>query len=352
MAATRATAIRGLAWLVCIAAAGAALAQPAPPPPDAREPPAEGPRTPPPARSFVCPIDGTPTQAKGTDGKDTTRRYSDLEMPTRAYTNLVVVCPKCGYAMWADDFERAPGGAVTQYTHQVLSRSARSASTDPVSAYQHLMNVLHVRRAPLAEQIGAALYYTYVLKRSRPYGGIDPKLERRIVAGRKRALTLIRKGLTGQPPRQPRIRYEWLYLSGELARLAGDVAGAKAALREVCEARREAGYTVGRLACEMADRADRGETWEDYRDGVFDVRQIEAAEKDADRRRKQAEAAKVEADKAAADKAAADKAAAEAAAKAAAERAAAERARGPVAAPAPATGTDDPYAPPPPPLAR
>ncbi|MCB9739087.1 MAG: hypothetical protein H6747_07450 [Deltaproteobacteria bacterium] len=337
-------------WAVVVAGVvlmlpGLVLAQPAP-----------GAAAAQPVRNFVCPIDGTQTQAKGADGRDTTRRYSDLEMPTRAYTNLVVVCPKCGYAMWADDFQRPPSGAVVDYSQRVLSRSARSAHTDPVAAYQHLMNVLHVRRAPLSEQIGAALYYTYVLKRGRPYGGMDPKLERRIVAGRKRVLTLLGKALERDPPRQVRARLEWTYLAGELARLTGDVKSAKAALRGVCEARRDAGYTIGRLACEMADRADRGETWEDYRDGVTDVRGIDAAEKDAERRRaaaaaeREADAKRQTEEKAAAEKAAAANAAAE---KAAAERARAAQRNGEAApAPAPATPSDDPYAPPPPPIAR
>ena len=163
------------------------------------------------------------------------------------------------------------------------------------------MNVLHVRRADLAEQIGASLYYTYVLKRHRPYGGLDPALERKILAARKRSMGLLTRALKTDPPRQVHARLEWAYLLGELQRLIGDTKGAAISLRTVCESQREAGYTIGRLACEMADRAAKNESWEDYRDGVFDARNIEAAEKDADRRRAEAERAHAEAERAKAE---------------------------------------------------
>lgn len=366
------------AVLVWTVAAGAAVAHAqssdatdeAPPPPgDALpEPPttvkgatsAAAPDPPPhsapaPQRTYHCPIDGEAAVPKGTDGKETPRRYSDLEMPTQAYTNLVVVCPKCGYAAWRDDFERAPSDAVTHYAQTVLARSARRADTDPVAAYQHLMNVLHVRRADLHDQVGAALFYSYVLKRKRPYGGLDVKLERKIVSARQRVLKLLQSAMKSAPPRQLRARLEWTYLAGELRRLIGDAKGAASELKLVCEAKREAGYTVGRLGCEMADRASRGDTWEDYRDGVFDVRGIDAAERDNERRRAES------------TKRASDVTAAKAAKVAAAEAAAAEEKkrreskpepsehsddRSKAALETPATPSDDPYAPPPPPVAR
>lgn len=315
-------------------------------PPPTKAPPAAAPVTPPRARIFHCPIDGAETTAKGADGRDTTRRYSDLEMPTRAYTNLVVVCPTCGYANWAEDFERAPDPAVVDYAQRVLRRSAQSASKDPIAAYQHLMNVLHVRRADISEQIGASLYYTYVLKRQRPYGGLDPALERRILAARKRSMGMLMRALKTDPPTQAHARLEWMYLFGELQRLTGDTKGAASSLRSVCDAQREAGYTIGRLACEMADRADKNESWEDYRDGVFDARGIEAAEKDAERRRAEADKARAEAERAKAEE----------------ERAKAEAAkrlppaptptRPPAQLPSQPSPTDDPYAPALPPIAR
>ncbi len=322
-----------------------------PPPTDTPPPPRKGPATPTPvappkARIFHCPIDGAETTAKGADGRDTTRRYSDLEMPTRAYTNLVVVCPTCGYANWAEDFERRPDPAVVDYAQRVLRRSAQSAAKDPIAAYQHLMNVLHVRRADLAEQIGASLYYTYVLKRQRPYGGLDPALERKILAARKRSMGLLARALKTDPPRQAHARLEWMYLLGELERLTGDTKAAAQSLRVVCDAQREAGYTIGRLSCEMVDRAAKNESWEDYRDGVFDARGIEAAEKDAERRRAEADRARAEAERAKVEE----------------ERAKAEAAKRNAPTPPPVrphvplpsqpSQADDPYAPDLPPIAR
>ncbi len=323
-----------------------------PPPPEAA--PAPGRRDPapepPPRRTYRCPVDGAEAAAKGADGRDTTRRDSDLEMPTRAYSNLVVVCPSCGYAAWAGEFERMPPPEVADYARSTLKRSARSAGTDAAAAYQHLMNVLHVRRADFTEQIAAALYFTYVLKRQRPYGGLDPALERKIVAARKRTVGLLNRALRDAPPKLLHARLEWTYLVGELTRLGGDTQSAATALRGVCEQQREAGFTMGRLACEMAQRAERGESWEDFRDGVFDVRGIEAAERDATRRRAEVEKERAEAERA---KAEADKA-----------RAEADRQRSPAAKSGSSKGTahaqlpnqpsstDDPYAPPLPPVAR
>lgn len=280
---------------------------------------------------------------RGEDGRDTTRRYSDLEMPTRAYANLVVVCPVCGYAAWRGEFERGVGPEVASYARQSLARSARRAATEAPAAYQHLMNILHARRAPIDEQIAAGLHYSYTLKRLRPYGGIDPALERKIVAARVRAASLIERGLQHDPPKSAHVALEWRFLAGELMRLARNPQGAAPLLKAVCEQRRQAGFTVGQLACEMAERATRGETWEDYRDGVFDMRGIEAAEKDAVRRREAAAQAAAEAEKVEQ------------------ERRQQESAgppprdgppRGGAPLPGPVSPVDDPYAPAPPPIAR
>mgnify|MGYP002640645889 CR=1 FL=1 len=233
------------------------------------------------SKSFICPLCGGHAHAIGHDGKPSPRRYSDLEVPTRAYTNLVVACPKCGYAAWSQDFESRVSGAAQQYTRRYLAKTAKRAAQSPLLAYQHHMNLLHVRRASLNEQIGAALFYTYVLKRGRPYGGMDPKLERKVQKARTRALALLTLALKRDPPSDRRAALEWDYLKGELTRLTGDPKAALPYLQKVCWARKQAGYTVGRLACQMTERAKRGESWEDYRDGGTDVRQIPMAEQRA-----------------------------------------------------------------------
>ena len=231
-------------------------------------------------RSYICPIDGGRTSAVGHDGRPSPKRYTDFEMPTRAYTNLVVACPKCGYANWTHDFERPVTGGITTYVMTHFKKSPRRAAAEPAIAYQHHMNLLHNARADIREQIGTALFFTYVLKRKRPWGGMNPALERRIVAARKRALKLMKKAMREDPPRTPRGRMEWRYLLGEISRLTGDPKAATPILKDVCE-QREAGITVRNLACEMVERARRGDTSEDYRDGKFDMRGIEAAEKRA-----------------------------------------------------------------------
>jgi len=245
-------------------------------------------------RSHTCPIDGGITRPVGHEGKRSLRRYSDLEEPTRAYQNAVLACPKCGYANWRNDFERPPTGQVVHYVRSRFKKSAKRAATDPIFAYRHHLNLLHLRGAGLREQIGAALFYSYVIKKSRPYGGMAPKVERRLVKARLRVLKLLRYAMKKEPPRRERGRLEWTYLIGELLRLTGRPGEASSILRGVCEAKRSAGHTVGRLSCQMADRAERKETWEDYRDGVYDVRGIDAAEKRAKEAaaRAKAEAAK------------------------------------------------------------
>ncbi len=230
-------------------------------------------------RRYICPIDGGQTSPVGHDGKPSLRRYSDLEQPTRAYTNQVLACPKCGYAAWKGAFEKPPSGAVVHHVRSHFKRSAKRAATDPVIAYQHHLNLLHLRKVSIREQIGAALFFSYVLKRKRPYGGMDPKLERKLIAARTRTLKLLQSAMKGEPPRRLRTRLEWRYLIGEMLRLTGKPRAAQKPLQAVCEAKRKAGHTTGRLACEMAHRAAAGETWEDYRDGVFDVRSIDIVER-------------------------------------------------------------------------
>ncbi len=351
---------RALRTVGCVLAA-VLLASPAAvtaaPPKTPAAQPAAGAAAPKPAprratgKRYVCPLCAAQARAIGHDGRASPRRYSDLEVPTRAYTNLVVACPKCGYAAWSHDFTSPPPGSAVHYTRRYLKRTARRAATDPVLAYQHHMNLLHTRRSPLTEQVGAALFYTYVLKRRRPYGGMDPKLETRILKARKRALKLLRLAAEKSPPSDPRTRLEWQYLEGELARLTIDTKSAAQVLKKVCWARKQAGYTVGRLACEMLERAKRGETWEDYRDGVTDAREIPAAAKKA--KQTAVDAKKAEAERKQAEVA---RKKAEAAAKAkAAEAEAKRRAAEPKGKPAPGVApptTKDPYAPAPPPVAN
>lgn len=306
-------------------------------------------------KRYICPIDGGQTSPVGHDGKPSLRRYSDLEQPTRAYTNQVLACPKCGYATWKGAFEEQPSGTVVHYVRSRFKRSARKAAAEPVVAYQHHLNLLHLRGAPITEQIGAALFYTYVLKRKRPYGGIDPKLERKLGAARTRTLKLLRKAMKSDPPRRQRALLEWQYLIGELQRLTGYPKAARAPLNDVCEKKRKAGHTTGRLACEMAHRAANGETWEDYRDGVFDVRGIEIAERRAKDDVAKRKAADIAAKKAAADAEVARKKVAAARLK---KGKSAPAARGTANAPAhdakqlAPSHSDDPLAPPPPPPAK
>lgn len=263
--------------VLSLALLGTAVLAQTPPPPAKRAPVATAPSV----KRYICPIDGGQTSPIGHDGKPSLRRYSDLEQPTRAYTNQVLACPKCGYANWKGSFENTPTGGAAHYVRSHFKKSAKLAAVDPAVAYRHHLNLLHLVRAPIREQIGASLFYTYVLKRKRPYGGMDPKAERQLLAARQRTLKLLQSAMKNEPPRRHRSRLEWQYLIGELQRLTGHPAKGKAALAEVCEQKRKAGHTTGRLACEMAHRAENGETWEDYRDGVFDVRSIEIAERRA-----------------------------------------------------------------------
>ena len=222
-------------------------------------------------RSFTCPVDGTQTQPVGSDGKQAAKLYSDLEEPTRAYTNLVAACSKCGYSAWTQDFERGVSSETTSFVRSRLAATARRAGSDPIFAYQHHLQLLDHRNAGKRERIGAWLFYSYVLKRRRPAGGQDAEGERQIQQVRKTVMGLLADAMRDEPPRSPRARLEWQYLLGELARLAGNAKQGAPLLRTVCDQREEAGFTVGKLACEMADRAAKGETFEDYRDGVFDV---------------------------------------------------------------------------------
>ena len=226
------------------------------------------------ARHLNCPIDGGAAQVRGTEGRNSPKMYSDLEIPTEAYPNLVVACGQCGYANWTEDFERPVSGSVSAFVHQALGATAKRAGNEPLYAWQHHLKILQARGAPLRERFGAALVYTYVLKRKRPLGGQDHALERQVQAARADTLALLVQVFKEDPPRKQRGKLEWLYLLGELTRLTGDTKHALPVLRDVCENQADAGYTVGRLACEMADRASHGETHEEYRDGVFDVAQI------------------------------------------------------------------------------
>ena len=224
-----------------------------------------------PSQRLAWPLDGTATFPIGSDGKPAPRMYSDLEVPTQAYTNLVVACPKCGYANWVQEFQTQVSGATATWVHQHLAATASRAGNDSLWAYKHHLMLLEFRRAGLSERIGATLFYTYVLKRRRPGGGQDPEMEREIQTVRKQVLGMLEKALKVEPPAKLRGQLEWRYLTGELLRLTGEPKKGLPLLQSVCEQREEAGYLVGRLACEMAGRATRGETVEDYREGVYDI---------------------------------------------------------------------------------
>lgn len=227
-----------------------------------------------PQKRLTCPLDGTPTFPLGNEGKPASKMYSDLEAPTEAYTSLVVACPKCGYANWVQEFQAPVDGATASYVHQHLQATAARAGNDPLWAFKHHLELLTFRQAGLRERIGATLFYSYVLKRRRPMGGQDPVMEREIQAVRRQVLGMLEEALRVEPPRGRRGQLEWQYLTGELLRLTGDANHAKPRLKAVCEEREEAGYLVGRMACEMAQRAERGETIEDYRDGMYDVGEL------------------------------------------------------------------------------
>ncbi len=227
-----------------------------------------------PTQRLICPIDGAVTFPVGNDGRPAPRTYSDLETPTEAYTNLVVACPKCGYANWTGQFQSQVDGATTSFVRAKLTPTANRAWNDPVFAYRHMLQLLEFHQASLRERIGALLFYTYVLKRKRPMGGQDPDMEREIQETRKDVIALLVQAMRIDPPLKDRGVLEWRYLIGELTRLVGQPAQAEPMLRSVCENRDDAGYLVGRLACEMATRAQRKETFEDYRDGVFDIQTL------------------------------------------------------------------------------
>jgi len=225
-------------------------------------------------RHLTCPVDGGTAAFGGTQGRSSPRMYSDLEVPTEAYPNLVIACGQCGYANWTEDFERPVPGSVAAFVRQNLAATAKRSGNEPLFAWQHHLKILQARGAGLRERFGATLVYTYVLKRKRPIGGQDHELERQIQSARADTLTLLLQVMKADPPRKPRGKLEWQYLIGELTRLTGDTKHADPVLRMVCNNQADAGYTVGNLACEMADRAARGDTFEEYRDGVFDVAQI------------------------------------------------------------------------------
>ncbi len=222
------------------------------------------------ARTYVCPVDGARVVQVGGDGQPAPKMYSDFEVPTEAYANRIVACPSCGYAQWAAEFERPVDGSIVTYTQQNLKPDARRV-VEPRIAWKHFIDLLHFRRVPPREQVTALLYYTYVLKRARPGGGQDYALEMQIKQVRAEVLNLLFAALKDDPPRSERARLEWLYLSGELMRLTGDPKRALPLLDDVCGLKETAGHLVGNLACEMADRARRGECFEDYQGGFVDV---------------------------------------------------------------------------------
>ena len=218
--------------------------------------------------SYICPIDRAATFPIGNDGKSSPRMYSDLEIPTQAYTNLVVACPKCGYAAWTGDFGRPVDAATESFVRTHLTATARRAAEDPVWAYKHHLQLLNHRNAPLRERIGANLFAAYVQKRRRPHGGSDATIERELMAIRREVIALLVQGLRDDPPRTLRTKLEWTYLLGELTRLVGDTEHARPLLAEACKEKDNLGVTLGRMACEQADKAAKRDTFEEYRDGV------------------------------------------------------------------------------------
>jgi hypothetical protein len=221
-------------------------------------------------RTYVCPVDGARVTQVGGDGQPSPKMYSDFEVPTDAYANRIVACPSCGYATWATDFERPVDGSIAAFAQQTLKKDAKRV-VEPRIAWQHFVDLLHFRHAPAREQVTGLLYYTYVLKRFRPGGGQDYALEMQIKQVRTEVLDLLFASLKDDPPKSERARLEWLYLAGELTRLTGNAKRAYPLLNDVCELRDMAGNMVGNLACEMADRARRGECFEDYHGGFVDV---------------------------------------------------------------------------------
>ena len=222
------------------------------------------------SRTYTCPVDGTSITQVGGNGQTAPKMYSDFEVPTDAYANRIVACPTCGYAQWAGDFERPVDGGVSAFAQQNLKKAARRV-VEPRVAWKHFADLLRFRHAAAREQVTGLLYYTYVLKRSRPGGGQDYELEMLIKQIRTEVLDLLFASLKDDPPKSERARLEWLYLAGELTRLTGNAKRALPLLADVCGLHEIAGHMVGNLACEMADRARRGECFEDYQGGFVDV---------------------------------------------------------------------------------
>lgn len=249
---------------------GSALAVAQPVPANPQPPPPKAMPTNANVRTYICPIDGSKTQPIGTDGKPSPKMYSDLEIPTQAYTNLIVACLTNGYANWTDDFEKPVSGDVQRFVQTELAATAKRVS-EPLVAWAHHIKLLRYRRASPREMFGALLTYSYVQKRARPSGGQDHALERKIRDTRKEVLALLDDLLKVDPPKTLRSRLEWIYLHGELTRLTGDAKTAAPRLKYVCDQQENAGYTIGQLACSLADRAAHGETWEEYRSGQFDI---------------------------------------------------------------------------------
>ncbi|MBM4342897.1 MAG: hypothetical protein FJ100_05930 [Deltaproteobacteria bacterium] len=219
--------------------------------------------------SHACPIDGTATFPIGTDGKTSPKLYTDLEIPTQAYTNLVVACPKCGYASWTSDFSRPVDAATEAWVKANLAATARRAAEDPAWAYRHHVQLLQRRGAPLRERIGALVFQSYVLKRRRPRGGSDANVEREIASVRRDITVLLAQALREDPPKSARTRLEWAYLLGELTRLVGEPGHARPLLADVCAQRDALGITIGKMACDQAEKAAHNDTFEEYRDGVI-----------------------------------------------------------------------------------
>lgn len=238
-------------------------------------------------RTYTDPIDGTKVRPYDRPPRGSTRRYSDLESAARNYAGMILVGPKSGYVAWVADFERPVSPELRDFVLRELKPHARRSSQDATVAYEVFNELLHYRGAPDTERVGALLFHSYLLKRQR--GQLErpgqirnaARLEHDILQARRRALSLLAQVARDKPPKTRRAQLEWEYLIGELLRLTGEPDKALPLLRYVCENRDDAGYSVGKLACEMRDRAARKETWEDYRDAMYDVRPLLEAERAA-----------------------------------------------------------------------
>jgi len=249
--------------------------------------PAPPPEAPPGVFTFTCPVDGAKTNWVQPGPGAGPSRNTDLEGPATPYQSYVVACEGCGYAMWADRFENRVDDTTKRLVRRVLYERRHEARQDGRVAYEHLARILAYQRAPLTDQLTANLFWSYVIKRKRPVGRVDLKLEAQLRDVRRTARNILQRAKADEPPATTRGMWEWTYLDGELARLVGEPDKAVSDLNAVCKYAAEAGPAIGKFACAQVERARRGDTSEFFRGELYDVRQIEIEEKDRLEREKQ-----------------------------------------------------------------